>query len=151
MIEINRILVPTDFSDCSVAASVQARELAAQFGAQIHVLYVLHDSVAMVPEPMAMAGLPDIVTLKNSMTESLNEWASEHFGDHSDTIRVLKTGNDFVEIVRYAKEEDIDLIVIGTHGSTGLEHVLLGSVTESVVRKATCPVLTVRPHAEASR
>ena len=58
---------------------------------------------------------------------------------------MLKNGPPFVEIVRYAKEEKFDLIVIGTHGRSGLAHMLLGSVAEKVVRKASCPVLTVRP------
>lgn len=145
MIELKKILVPTDLSDCSVAASVQARQLAAKFGAQVHVLYILDDSVAMVPEPMAMAGLPDVVSLRKTMSESLDTWTSQYFGDHSDTVHTLRTGTDHVEIIRYAREEDIDLIVLGTHGATGLEHALLGSVTERVVRKAPCPVLTVRP------
>lgn len=146
MIELKKILVPTDLSDCSVAASVQARELAARFGAQIHVLFVLDDSVAMVPEPMAMAGLPDIISLKKTLSESLDTWTSQYFGEHSNTVHTLRTGTDYVEILRYAQEEEIDLIILGTHGATGLEHALLGSVTERVVRKSPCPVLTIRPY-----
>ena len=146
MIDLRTILVPTDLSECSVAASIQARQLAAKFGAQVHVIYVLDDSPAMVPEPMAYAGLPDIASLRKSMTESLEKWTNEHFGDTSDTVRVMKTGTDFVEILRYAEDFKIDLIVIGSHGASGLEHALLGSVAARVVRRAPCPVLTVRPH-----
>ena len=59
-------------------------------------------------------------------------------------VRELRKGSPFLEIVRYAKDKNIDLIVLGTHGRSGLSHVLLGSVAERVVRKAPCPVLTVR-------
>jgi nucleotide-binding universal stress UspA family protein len=58
--------------------------------------------------------------------------------------REVREGTPFYEIIRFAREGDVDLIVMGTHGHTGLTHVLLGSVTEKVVRKAPCPVLTVR-------
>jgi nucleotide-binding universal stress UspA family protein len=64
-------------------------------------------------------------------------------GDYT-VLRNVRHGSPFLEIIRYAKELDIDLIVMGTHGRTGLAHVLLGSVAEKVVRKAPCPVLTVR-------
>jgi nucleotide-binding universal stress UspA family protein len=60
-------------------------------------------------------------------------------------VREVQSGPPFVEIVRYAKEHDVDLIVMGTHGRTGIAHALIGSVAEKVVRKAPCPVLTVRP------
>lgn len=60
-------------------------------------------------------------------------------------IRAIVEGSPFVEIIRYTREKEIDLIVLATHGQTGLVHVMLGSVAEMVVRKAPCPVLTVRP------
>ena len=59
--------------------------------------------------------------------------------------KVIRTGAAFVEIIDYARSESMDLIIIGTHGRTGLEHILIGSVAERVIRKAPCPVLTVRP------
>ena len=70
------------------------------------------------------------------------------FGSETDcagSCVIVRTGTPFVEIVRHAKENDVDLIVMGTHGRTGLVHALIGSVAEKVVRKAPCPVLTVRP------
>ena len=70
------------------------------------------------------------------------EWLGEGAGE---VVRSVIQGTPFVEIVRYAKSEGIDLIVVGSHGRTGLSHMLLGSVAERVVRKAPCPVLTVRP------
>jgi nucleotide-binding universal stress UspA family protein len=67
------------------------------------------------------------------------DWEAAHC-----VVKSVKVGSPIVEIVRYTREHEIDLIVIGTHGRTGLPHVLLGSVAENVVRKAGCPVLTVR-------
>jgi universal stress protein A len=149
MIDLKRVLVPTDLSTCSIAPTFQARQLAETFGAEIHVLFVLNESISMVPEPMAVMGLPDVMELREAMQESLAQWTSQHFGDSSRVEGVFRTGKDFVEILRYADEANIDLIVIGTHGSSGLEHALLGSVAERVVRRAPCPVLTVRPEAAA--
>ena len=57
----------------------------------------------------------------------------------------MQTGTPFLEVIRYAKDHDIDLVIVGTHGRTGLVHVLMGSVAEKIVRKAPCPVLAVRP------
>lgn len=149
MIDLKRILVPTDLSACSIPATVQVRQLAAKFGAEVHVLFVLNDSSSMIAEPMAVAGLPDIATLRESMKESLDTWVDQHFGESSGAVCVFRTGKDSTEIIEYADEAKIDLIVIGTHGSSGLEHALLGSVAERVVRRSPCPVLTVRPHARA--
>ena len=65
--------------------------------------------------------------------------------DLVNVVRHVDTGVPFLEVIRYAREHDIDLIVLGTHGRTGLVHMLMGSVAEKIVRKAPCPVLTVRP------
>jgi nucleotide-binding universal stress UspA family protein len=75
----------------------------------------------------------------------LEEWNDPDFEHAKRVTRSVIRGTPFVEIVRYAREQNVDLIVMGTHGRTGLEHALIGSVTEKVVRKAPCPVLTVRP------
>jgi len=63
--------------------------------------------------------------------------------------RIVKTGVTFVEIIDYIKQQEIDLVVMGTHGRSGIEHILIGSVAEKVVRKSPCPVLTVRPKGKA--
>jgi nucleotide-binding universal stress UspA family protein len=83
--------------------------------------------------------------LKTSAERSLAQAIDPQWAKGKTIVRSTEWGTPFVEIVRYAKEHDIDLIVLGTHGRTGLKHVLLGSVAENVVRKASCPVLTVRP------
>ena len=147
MIEIKKILLPTDFSDYSKAAAAYASEFADRFGAELHILHVLQDLVAMVPEPgLAFPPPGDYMQeLQESAEKALAQLPQPPLKDASRVIRETRQGPPFVEIIRYARESEIDLIVMGTHGRSGLAHILLGSVAEKVVRKSPCPVLTVRP------
>ena len=147
MISLKRILAPTDFSDYSKSGVDYACSLAEQFDAELHLLYVLQDMVAMVPEPgMAFPPPGDYLEeLKESAENALQELLGPDSAADLSVVRTTRHGPPFLEIIRYAKEKDIDLIVMGTHGRSGLAHVVLGSVAEKVVRKAPCPVLTVRP------
>ena len=143
MIKLDRILVPTDFSDGSERALIYGVELAKRFAGELHVVHVAqHPAIG----GLYAASFPQ---------ESL---APEEFGrqqlealevpEEDQVSRVQRRvllGAPFVEIVRYARENDVDLIVIGTHGQTGIVHMLMGSVAEKVVRKAPCAVLAVRP------
>ncbi len=146
MIELKKILVPTDFSDYSKFALKYACELAGRFEADLHVLHVLQDLVAMVPEPGMAFPLPGdyMAELKESSERALSKLIDSAELSDTNVVRETREGPPFLEIIRYAKENNIDLIVMGTHGRTGLAHALLGSVAEKVVRKAPCPVLTVR-------
>mgnify|MGYP002624830647 CR=1 FL=1 len=145
MINLKRILAPTDFSQYSRQAMKYACAFAEQFGAELHLL--LQDLVAMVPEPgLAFPPPGDYMQeLKSSAERSLSTIPDSDWCAGKKVVRSVRQGPPFLEVVRYAKENQIDLIVLGTHGRTGLSHVLLGSVAEKVVRKAPCPVLTVRP------
>ena len=148
MIRLKKILCPTDFSEHSRSSLVYACELALKFGAELHLLHIMQDLVTIVPEA-GMSFVPPgdyLEQMKISATQALEKVPGEAF--HGPTVRAVRTGPPFVEIVRYAREEEIDLIVLSTHGRSGLAHVLLGSVAEKVVRKAPCPVLTIRPHGE---
>ncbi len=144
MIELERILVPTDFSDCSKQAIKYACELAKRFGAELHLLHVVQPLTTHVSygPPIPDAELFHHEQPAREELEALAESGLEHV---SRVERSIRTGTSFLEIVRCAKDTDVDLIVIGTHGRTGLAHALIGSVAEKVVRKAPCPVLTVRP------
>lgn len=122
---LNEILFPTDFSPASEAAGRIAREMALQAGARLHVLHV----AAPVTDPAPAA-------------ESLARVA-RRLADGLRAETVLLTGWAGRNIVDYAREKRIDLIVLGTHGYTGITHALLGSVAETVVRLAPCLVLTV--------
>ena len=124
MIELHRILVPSDFSETSAAALRYAVNLARQFNAR---LYLLH-----VPDyPGAATGdqLRELVT--NDEAEALHVECA------------MRVGLPAEEIVRFALDHSADLVVMGTHGREGIDRLLLGSVAETVVRKAPCPVLTV--------
>ncbi|MFQ5731797.1 MAG: universal stress protein [Planctomycetaceae bacterium] len=147
MIALNRILVPTDFSDHSQNALKYGCALSEKFGAELHLLHVLQDLVAMVPEPgLAFPPPGDYMQeLQQSTEQALRKLPPEGWGHGGTIVRTTRTGPPFVEIVRYAKENDIDLLIMGTHGRGALAHMLLGSVAEKVVRKSPCPVLTVRP------
>jgi len=144
MIALERILVPTDFSGCSDAALKYGRALNETFGATLHLLHVVQDPYT---QPWAAEAFP------TPLGEMLVQWEAQARqrlatllpeGDRAGAVIATIVGSPFYEIVRYATEQQIDLIVIGTHGRGPLGHMLLGSVAEKVVRKAPCPVLTVR-------
>lgn len=147
MIRLQRILLPTDFSNYSGTATNYARAFAEQFGAEVHVLHVVQDLVALVPEPGLSFPPPAEYAqeVQAAAEEALGQVLDADWAAGKQVVCTTRTGTPFVEIVRYAREFDIDLIVMGTHGRSGLAHVLMGSVAEKVVQKAPCPVLTVRP------
>ena len=145
MIALKQIMVPTDFSAASESAVKYARALAEVFNASIHVVHVMEDPFLYAPASEAYiipAGLPE--ELERNARNHLNKVIPEADREKLQAQLVLKKGSPFVEIVRYAKDSDIDLVVMGTHGRGPIAHMLLGSVAEKVVRKAPCPVLTVR-------
>lgn len=147
MIQINRVLVPTDFSEFSSWGLRYGCELARRFSAELHLLNVVEGIYPLIPEPGMM--LPDAAAQIGEM-QAAAEKMFERLPppDWSEGLAVRKnvvSGTPFLEIIRYAREQQIDLIVIGTHGRSGLVHVLMGSVAEKVVRKSPCPVLSVRP------
>jgi nucleotide-binding universal stress UspA family protein len=141
---IKQILVPVDFSNCSLKALTYAVAFARQFKAAITVLYVVQ------PYYVAgdYAGGLDYATLEQEIEENstrrLKELAKEVIGASAKYTVLIERGRPVDEIARTADELNIDLIIISTHGHTGLKHVVLGSTAENVVRHAPCPVLTVR-------
>ena len=145
MIALNRILVPTDFSEPSAAAVKYGRALAEAFDASLHLLHVLEDPFIYAPTSEGYLPPPHYFEeVDRAARERLSELLSAADREKFDAQLVTKKGSPFVEIIRYAKAHDIDLIVMGTHGRGPIAHMLLGSVAENVVRKAPCPVLTVR-------
>jgi len=146
MIKLKRILAPTDFSEYSKSALNYACEFAETFGAELHLLHVLQDIAVSIDEPgLAFASTGDFMAEYRAGAErSLEKILDSEWEKGKQVVRELVPGVPFLEIIRYAAANDIDLIVIGTHGRTGLAHVLMGSAAEKVVRKASCPVLTVR-------
>lgn len=147
MIEVKRILFPTDFSANSRAAQQYARELVERFDCALHVLHVLPDPAVFIPEPGALFVPPEVLTVEqsDSAVRAMQQLFDAKWIETRSVVWAVLQGPPYVEIIRYAREKEIDLIVLGTHGRTGLAHVFLGSVAERVVRMAHCPVLTVRP------
>lgn len=148
MILLKRILFPTDFSEFATEAEHYACALARQHKAELHILCVTEEPLMYAPvygAPATMMGLWNPEETRNAADTALAKRPDPEWGHDLNVRRVVRSGNPFVEIVRYAREANVDLIVIGTHGRTGLKHVLLGSCAEQVVRQASCPVLTVRP------
>jgi nucleotide-binding universal stress UspA family protein len=146
MIDLHRILVPTDFSKFSASALTYAAAFADKFNAELCLLHVVQDLAVFIPDMVTVAPpiTPTIKQLTVAVQAAFDKLIEEHDLKRFRVTREVREGAPFYEIIRYAKEADIDLIVMGTHGHTGLAHVLLGSVSEKVVRKAPCPVLTVR-------
>jgi nucleotide-binding universal stress UspA family protein len=146
---IKRILVPVDFSAASRAALWRATELAKALGASIELLHVIE-----LPDvrPMASEGYVPVPVeyrkdVRRQAEEHLKDWLSTA-DVPPDVRRDVREGRPFAEIIRYARERTIDLIAMGTHGRGGMSHLLIGSVTDNVVRAAPCPVLTVRDESE---
>lgn len=131
---VSRILVPTDFSPCSLHALRYAEELARRFGAELIMLYVdFALTIYDLPdqgEPSARPALERAVDLLRE-----HDFAARGIAVH---------GVPADQIIRTAAAEHVDLIVMGTHGRSGVRHALMGSVAESVIRNAACPVMTVR-------
>jgi nucleotide-binding universal stress UspA family protein len=140
MFGLRRILVPTDFSQTSEAALRYAAALARAFKAQLHLLHVPeHPGEAAEAEyPIGL-----FETMQNAAHERLGDLLTEAEMRELQPVRAMRLGRPTDEIVRYASEHEIDLIVMGTHGREGVARMLLGSVAEKVVRRAACPVLTV--------
>jgi nucleotide-binding universal stress UspA family protein len=147
MITLKKILVATDFSDPSAAALAYGRELARNFGAQLTVVNVVDDVLARSfgIDGGVMAD-PD---LQRQFEESSRQQVNAAISDE-DRVQlkaegvVLVSHSPAAAITGFAREAGIDLIVMGTHGRGGMAHLLMGSVSERVVRTAPCPVLTVR-------
>jgi universal stress protein A len=140
---IKKVLVPIDFSDYSKSALKYAVNFSKLFNAEIILIYVVEPVIYPPDFSMGQIAMPSLNTEWDERAkDELDKLAKSEISTSVKTI--LKTGKPFVEIIETAKEENIDLIIIATHGHTGVEHILFGSTAEKVVRKAPCPVLTLR-------
>ncbi|MGZ3440247.1 MAG: universal stress protein [Polyangia bacterium] len=152
MITIKKILLPVDFSECAEPAIALALEMARKFGASVELLHVWQPP-PLIPLPMVV-----IPSSPESQPINMEELARTTAGaqmkelvdrlrDHGvgEVLSRVAVGSPAHEIVDLAELGHFDLIVMGTHGRSGLMHAVMGSVAEKVVRRAKCPVLTVRP------
>jgi nucleotide-binding universal stress UspA family protein len=144
MTRFRSVLVPTDFSDCSEAALRVALDLAAALGAKLRLLHV-YPAPSLLFDPYGIQPAePVLLEAPKAARERLEREIEAASARGVETDGEVREGAPAPQILEEAREWKPDLIVMGTHGHTGLEHVLLGSVAERIVRLAPCPVLTVR-------
>jgi universal stress protein A len=144
ILRLKKILVPTDFSETSKKAVQYAMRFAEQFGCQIVLLYVVEPATPLVGAPLAVEGFTD----EDEFSMAEKDLAALVAGLHTHAVpsvsSFVRIGHAPNEITKAAKDLDVDLIIIGTHGYTSWRHLCIGSTAERVVRTAPCPVLVVR-------
>ena len=145
MVVLKNVLVATDFSEPSVVAMAYGRDLARSYGAALHVLHVVEDVLTRYGPEMGLISPAVQTDLEATARRDLDAAITD---DDRRTLKIVSTvethGNIPHGIVEYAKRQQIDLIVVGTHGRGAMKQLLMGSVAERVVRTAPCPVLAVR-------
>ena len=143
-----KIVCPVDFSEFTDEIIEYGVSIAKKFDAEIHLLHIIPNLNYFTPYESFLTP-ENLVAMERSIEREIEK-------DFEKTIKkidmpvkkAIKTGVTFVEILDYIKTEKIDLVVMGTHGRSGFEHILLGSVAEKIIRRSPCPVLTVRPRAK---
>lgn len=145
--QFRHILAPTDFSEYSKKAVASACELAKKFGAKLTILHVVepppYPIEGYVPPHVSATFLED---LERQATQDLAQLVPEAEAAKIEVARRVVVGTPYRKIIETAEAERVDLIVMATAGRTGFSHLVMGSIAERVVRTATCPVLTIRPH-----
>ena len=139
------IVFPTDFSEVSIKALPWAIDMSNTLDAPIHCLYVVEEPQIYSTLDMGAVAIPTTGELVEGAETRLQNFVAEHLSNapHGQEAKVV-VGHAATEIVNYAKDVSADLIVMTTHGYSGMKHVLLGSTTEDVLRHANCPVLSIR-------
>jgi universal stress protein A len=147
VLEIRTILAPTDFSQHAEGAIRYACGLAERLGATLHLLHVLPDVIVPVgPDPSLVTAVPPeyYSETEAQSREALERVVQPDWAKPAGLVVEVRWGDPVDGVVSYARDRGIDLIVLSTHGRTGLSHVLMGSVAERILRDAPCPVLTIR-------
>jgi nucleotide-binding universal stress UspA family protein len=143
---IHSILVPIDFSVHSKNALKYAVPMARHFGARLHLVYVVEPTIYPADLGFGQVVLPGVEDeLRKKGAEELRALIQREIGERIPATSSVRTGNPHHEILLEAEEKGVDLIIVATHGHSGVEHMLFGSTADRIVRHATCPVLTIRP------
>ncbi|MCL5267715.1 MAG: universal stress protein [Bacteroidetes bacterium] len=146
-VSLKKILVPQDFSDYSLHALKYAITFAELFKSELIILHIVEPIVYPADFSFGQVSIPAMEEeIRKHSEEQLSELLSKEVPEGIKATPMIRVGKPFIEIVEVAKAENADLIVISSHGRTGMDHVLFGSTADKVVRKAPCPVLTIRPH-----
>jgi len=143
--KIDTVVFPTDFSELSVAALPLAMDLADKYEAELHCLYVVEEPQIYSSLEMGSVAIPTAGELTESARGRIERFGQEHLANapHGYTTKVV-VGHAATEIVNYANEIGAGMIVMTTHGYSGVKHMMLGSTTEDVLRHAGCPVMSIR-------
>ncbi len=148
---ISRILVPIDFSVHSKNALKYAVPIAEQIGATLYLVYVVEPTIYPADLGFGQVVMPGVEDeLREKGGEELKALIEKEIGNRMPAHSAVRTGKPHQEILLEAEEKNIDLIIVATHGHTGVEHMLFGSTAERIVRNAKCPVLTIRPQVAVS-
>ncbi len=143
---IRRILVPIDFSVHSKNALKYAVPMAGQFHAALHLVYVVEPTIYPADLGFGQVVLPRVEEeLRQKGAEELQALIEREIGGAVPATFAVRTGNPHHEILAEAEEQTVDLIIVATHGHSGVEHMLFGSTADRIVHHAPCPVLTIRP------
>lgn len=145
MKNVKAILVPTDFSDLSLAAMEYAISFSTIYDARICVIHVVENAPVA---PFCSVDFHSETTLQDPVEKAnkdLQDFMTYKLPDQRNIVMIVRRGEGYKEIIKFAQDERIDLIIMATHGRTGLAHVVMGSVAEKVVRYSTVPVLIVKP------
>lgn len=146
MVYFRKILITTDMSEFSLAAMEYAASVGLLYAAKLHLLHVLeHTPGGMKRLGREADGKAEQGLAEQETARELREFVAQKVGAYIPLVPVVRSGSPAEVITRYANEEEMDLIVMATHGRTGLRHILMGSVAEKVVRTSGVPVLTVKP------
>jgi nucleotide-binding universal stress UspA family protein len=140
-----KVLCAIDFSEFTNQIITYASEIAKRFDSELHLIHVIPNLNYFTPYESFLTPENLVAIERNIEGEVERDFDKITKKLEMPVKRVVKTGVTFVEIIDYIKTEGIDLVVMGTHGKSGIEHILIGSVAEKVVRKSPCPVLTIRP------
>jgi universal stress protein A len=142
---IKKVLVPIDFSDYSKNSLRYSINFVKCFNAELILVYVVEPIIYPPDFSMGQIAVPAMdVELDKRAAEELAKLARTEIPHQMKVKTIIKTGKPFVEIIETAAEENVDLIIIASHGHSGVEHILFGSTADKVVRKAPCPVLSLR-------
>jgi nucleotide-binding universal stress UspA family protein len=150
-IDVRQILVPIDFSDQAAAVIEWAAHLAEEHGSRLVLLHVYHLPVEFQQLEGAYLPADFWSNVKSEAEQTLRRHAQELEARGLQVEAVVREGYPATVIIDEASSRSVDMIVIGTHGLTGLKHLLLGSIAERVVQKAPCPVLTVKGAGDAGQ
>jgi nucleotide-binding universal stress UspA family protein len=142
---IERILIPTDFSESSRNAFKYAIDLNAVFRARLYLVHVLQDFTEFSEYNLSPSILPQLyLEFEENAAKRLDEMVTTMVPQGMLCDTYILHGVPFYELIQFSRRENVDLIVIGTRGRTGIKHVLFGHTAEKVVKKAHCPVLSVK-------